>query len=82
MRELREQVTQRTEELTTAVEKLKTASITDPLTGLSNRRHVDSAAQPWIAELQRARIRNSPGGSPKVSCTLPRRPGSLQGDQR
>jgi diguanylate cyclase (GGDEF)-like protein len=61
MRELREQVTQRTEELTTAVEKLKTASITDPLTGLSNRRHVDSAIQPWIAELQRARIRNSPG---------------------
>jgi diguanylate cyclase len=60
-RELREQVTQRTEELTTAVEKLKTASITDPLTGLSNRRHVDAAIQPWIAELQRARIRNSTG---------------------
>ena len=60
-RELQEQVTRRTEELTSAVEKLKTASITDPLTGLSNRRHVDSAVQPWIAELQRARIRNSPG---------------------
>jgi len=59
--ELEEQVTQRTEELTGAVEKLKTASITDPLTGLSNRRHVDSAIQPWIAELQRDRIRNSPG---------------------
>ena len=60
-RELQEQVTQRTEELTSAVEKLKTASITDPLTGLSNRRHVDSAIQPWIAELQRERIRNTPG---------------------
>ncbi len=60
-RELQEQVTQRTAELSNAVEKLKTASITDPLTGLSNRRHVDSAIQPWIAELQRARIRNSPG---------------------
>ena len=60
-RELQEQVTQRTVELTTAVEKLKAASITDPLTGLSNRRHVDAAIQPWIAELQRARIRNSPG---------------------
>ena len=59
--QLREQVAQRTEELTTAVEKLKTASITDPLTGLSNRRHVDAAIQPWIAELQRSRIRNSPG---------------------
>jgi diguanylate cyclase (GGDEF)-like protein len=58
--ELREQVSQRTVELTTAVEKLKAASITDPLTGLSNRRHVDAAIQPWIAELQRARIRNSP----------------------
>jgi len=60
-RELQEQVTQRTEELMSAVEKLKTASITDPLTGLSNRRHVDSAIQPWIAELQRERIRNLPG---------------------
>jgi diguanylate cyclase (GGDEF)-like protein len=58
---LQEQVTQRTKELTTAVEELKTASITDPLTGLSNRRHVDAAIQPWIAELQRSRIRNSPG---------------------
>ena len=44
-----------------AKQKLKTASITDPLTGLSNRRHVDSAIQPWIAELQRSRIRNTPG---------------------
>jgi len=59
--QLQEQVTQRTKELTTAVEELKTASITDPLTGLSNRRHVDAAIQPWIAELQRSRIRNSPG---------------------
>ena len=59
-RELREKVTQRTEELTRTVEKLKTASITDPLTGLSNRRHVDAVIQPWIAELRRARIRNSP----------------------
>ena len=58
--ELEEQVEQRTEELTSAVEKLKTASITDPLTRLSNRRHVDSAIQPWIAELRRDRIRNSP----------------------
>jgi diguanylate cyclase (GGDEF)-like protein len=60
-RELREQVTHRTEELTRAVENLKTAAITDPLTCLSNRRHVESVIQPWIAELQRARIRNSPG---------------------
>ena len=59
--QLQEQVTQRTEELTTAVDKLKTASITDPLTGLSNRRHVDAAIQPWIAEMRRARIRSSPG---------------------
>jgi diguanylate cyclase (GGDEF)-like protein len=59
-RELQEQVSQRTQELTTAVENLKTASITDPLTGLSNRRHVDSVIQPWIAELQRTRIRNVP----------------------
>jgi len=60
-RDLQEQVSQRTEELSGAVQKLKTASITDPLTGLSNRRHVDSAIQPWIAELQRSRIRNTPG---------------------
>ena len=59
-RELQEQVAERTGELTSAVEKLKTASITDPLTGLSNRRHVDAVIQPWIAELQRARIRNVP----------------------
>ncbi len=59
-RELQEQVAERTVELTSAVEKLKTASITDPLTGLSNRRHVDAVIQPWIAELQRARIRNVP----------------------
>ena len=59
--ELQEQVKERTEELTSAVAKLKTASITDPLTGLSNRRHVDSAIQPWIAELKRDRIRNVPG---------------------
>jgi diguanylate cyclase (GGDEF)-like protein len=59
--ELEEKVTERTEQLTSAVEKLKRASITDPLTGLSNRRHVDSAIQPWIAELQRDRIRNTPG---------------------
>jgi diguanylate cyclase (GGDEF)-like protein len=60
-RELQEQVKGRTEELTSAVEKLKTASVTDPLTGLSNRRHVDSAIQPWIAELKRDRIRNGLG---------------------
>lgn len=60
-RDLQEQVQQRTGELSSAVEKLKTASVTDPLTGLSNRRHVDSAIQPWIAELQRARIRKLPG---------------------
>ena len=59
--ELQERVRQRTVELSDAVERLKTASVTDPLTGLSNRRHVDSAIQPWIADLQRARIRNTPG---------------------
>jgi hypothetical protein len=56
--DLQELVQRRTAELSAAVEQLKTASITDPLTGLSNRRHVDAAIQPWIAELQRARIRN------------------------
>ncbi|HZD33153.1 MAG TPA: diguanylate cyclase, partial [Candidatus Angelobacter sp.] len=55
--ELQEQVKKRTGELTDAVEKLKAASVTDPLTGLSNRRHVDAAVQPWIAALQRSRIR-------------------------
>ncbi len=59
--ELQQQVQQRTAELSNAVEKLQTASVTDPLTGLSNRRHVESAIQPWIAELQRQRQRNSPG---------------------
>lgn len=60
-RELQEQVKQRTGELSDAVDKLKTASVTDPLTGLSNRRRVDGAIQPWIAELHRERIRNTPG---------------------
>ena len=59
--ELHQQVQQRTAELSDAVEKLQTASVTDPLTGLSNRRHVESSIQPWIAELQRQRQRNSPG---------------------
>lgn len=60
-RELQEQVKQRTRELSDAVERLKQASVTDPLTGLSNRRHVDAAVQPWIAELLRSRVRNTPG---------------------
>ena len=59
--DLQELVQRRTTELSAAVEQLKTASITDPLTGLSNRRHVDAAIQPWIAELQRERIRNLSG---------------------
>jgi len=59
--DLEELVQRRTAELSDAVEQLKTASITDPLTGLSNRRHVHAAIQPWIAELQRARIRNLTG---------------------
>jgi diguanylate cyclase (GGDEF)-like protein len=59
--QLQEQVKQRTGELSDAVEKLRTVSATDPLTGLSNRRHVDAAIRPWIADLQRARIRNTPG---------------------
>jgi diguanylate cyclase (GGDEF)-like protein len=59
--DLQELVQVRTAELSNAVEQLKTASITDPLTGLSNRRHVDAAIQPWIAELQRERIRNLSG---------------------
>jgi diguanylate cyclase (GGDEF)-like protein len=59
--ELQEKVMQRTAELTAAVEKLQTASATDPLTGLNNRRQVDAVVQPWIAELQRERIRNKPG---------------------
>jgi diguanylate cyclase (GGDEF)-like protein len=59
--DLQELVQRRTAELSAAFEQLKTASITDPLTGLSNRRHVDAAIQPWIAELQRARIRNLSG---------------------
>jgi diguanylate cyclase (GGDEF)-like protein len=60
-RDLQEQVQQRTAELSDAVEKLQTASLTDPLTGLSNRRHVEAAIQPWLAELQRQRLRNAPG---------------------
>jgi diguanylate cyclase (GGDEF)-like protein len=59
--DLQELVQRRTTELSDVVEQLKTASITDPLTGLSNRRHVDAAIQPWIAELQRARVRNLAG---------------------
>ena len=59
--ELQDQVRQRTTELSNAVEKLQTASVTDPLTGLSNRRHVEASIQPWIAELQRQRLRNTPG---------------------
>lgn len=58
-RELQNQVQQRTAELSNVVDKLQTASITDPLTGLSNRRHVEASIQPWIAELQRERVRNS-----------------------
>ncbi len=72
--ELQEQVKERTEELTKAVEKLKAASVTDPLTGLSNRRHVDSAIQPWIAELQRDRIRSLSAATTTLSCPVPRRP--------
>jgi diguanylate cyclase len=60
-RELQEEVKQRTAELSLAVEELKTASVTDPLTGLSNRRRVDAAIQPWLADLQRERMRNLPG---------------------
>ncbi len=59
--ELQEQVKQRTGELSDAVEKLRAASATDPLTGLSNRRHIDTAVGPWVADLRRARIRNTPG---------------------
>ena len=59
--DLEELVQRRTAELSDAVTQLQTASITDPLTGLSNRRHVHAAIQPWIAELQRARIRNLAG---------------------
>ncbi|HUN87911.1 MAG TPA: diguanylate cyclase, partial [Terriglobales bacterium] len=58
--ELQEEVRQRTRELSEAVEKLQMVSATDPLTGLSNRRHIEAAVQPWIADLQRVRIRNSP----------------------
>ncbi len=67
--ELQEQVKQRTGELSDAVERLKQASVTDPLTGLSNRRHVDAAVQPWIAELLRARIRNV-AGEPRRSLAV------------
>jgi GGDEF domain-containing protein len=60
--DLQELVQRRTSELSAAVEQLKTASITDPLTGLSNRRQVDAAIQPWIGgAIQRARIRNLAG---------------------
>ncbi len=68
-RELQEQVKKRTGELSDAVERLKQASVTDPLTGLSNRRHVDAAVQPWIAELLRARIRNTQG-EPRRSLAI------------
>jgi diguanylate cyclase (GGDEF)-like protein len=65
-RELQEKVQERTAALSDAVQQLQTASVTDSLTGLSNRRHVESAVQPWIAELQRERIRGL-HGSP-VRC--------------
>ena len=59
--DLQELVQRRTAQLSAAVAQLQTASITDPLTNLSNRRHVETAVQPWIAELQRDRIRNVSG---------------------
>ncbi len=59
-RELQQKVQERTAALNDAVQKLQTASATDPLTGLSNRRHVESTIQPWIAELQRQRVRDLP----------------------
>jgi diguanylate cyclase (GGDEF)-like protein len=58
--ELQAEVIQRTGELRDAIEKLRMASTTDPLTGLSNRRHVDAAIQPWIADLWRSRVRGTP----------------------
>jgi two-component system, sensor histidine kinase LadS len=67
--ELQEQVKRRTGELSDVVEKLKAASVTDPLTGLSNRRHVDAAIQPWIADLQRSRIRG-PSELPQRSLAI------------
>jgi diguanylate cyclase (GGDEF)-like protein len=51
--ELEQEVGQRTSQLQAAVDRLRIASITDPLTQLHNRRYVESAVKPWVAEIER-----------------------------
>lgn len=53
-RELQEQVAEQTRELKAANDKLLTASITDPLTGLNNRRYLTTQIHIDVAQARRA----------------------------
>lgn len=52
-RQLSRLVTDRTQELAVANEALRSLSLTDPLTGLHNRRFLDSSMPEWVATVQR-----------------------------
>jgi diguanylate cyclase (GGDEF)-like protein len=52
-RQLSELVASRTQQLASANEALRTQSLTDPLTGLRNRRFLDSSMPEWVATVQR-----------------------------
>jgi diguanylate cyclase (GGDEF)-like protein len=52
-RQLSRLVADRTIELATANEALRTQSLTDPLTGLRNRRFLDTSMPEWVATVER-----------------------------
>jgi diguanylate cyclase (GGDEF)-like protein len=52
-RQLSQLVADRTRELAMANEALRNQSLTDPLTGLRNRRFLDSSMPEWVAAVQR-----------------------------
>jgi diguanylate cyclase (GGDEF)-like protein len=52
-RQLSQLVADRTRALATANEALRTQSVTDPLTGLRNRRFLDSSMPEWVATAER-----------------------------